>query len=100
MARTVLARRPTGSLSGRRTGPGSGALVREVDETVPDGLRVDEAHGFLFADRTEEALTGPEHHREDDQAQLVDEVVLEERAPETDNWRRRLSPLPARASLS
>ena len=38
--------------------------------------------GF-FSLTSEEALAGPEHHREDDLAQLIDQVVLQKRAPET-----------------
>jgi hypothetical protein len=38
--------------------------------------------GFLFADLAEEALTGPEHGRGNLQPQLVDEVVLDQRAQE------------------
>ena len=43
---------------------------------------IDEAHGLLVAGLAEEALAGPEHDREDDQPQLVDQVVLDQRAPE------------------
>ena len=36
----------------------------------------------MVAGLAEEAFAGPEHDREDDQPQLVDQVVLDERAPE------------------
>ena len=57
-------------------------LVGEEGETVTDGLGVDEAHGFLVAGLAEEALARPEYDREDDQPQLVDQVVLDQRASE------------------
>src|SRR6266511_3896108 len=57
-------------------------LVGEVGDIAPDGLGVDQAHGFLVAGLAEEALAGPEHDREDLQPQLVDEVVLHQRAQE------------------
>src|SRR5947209_699006 len=57
-------------------------LVGEEDEPVTDGLGVDEAHGFLVAGLPEEAPAVPEHDREDDQPQLIDQVVLDQRAPE------------------
>src|SRR5215218_9922582 len=56
--------------------------VGEEDEALTDGLGVDEAHGLLVAGLVEEALAGPEHDREDDQAQFVDQVMLDQRAPE------------------
>jgi hypothetical protein len=52
-------------------------LVGEEGEAVPDDLCIDEAHGFLVAGLTEEAFARPEHDREDDQPQLVDQVVLD-----------------------
>jgi hypothetical protein len=55
-------------------------LVGEVGEVVTDRLGVDEAHGLLVAGLAEEALAGPEHDREDLQPQLVDQVVLQQRA--------------------
>jgi RNA polymerase sigma-70 factor (ECF subfamily) len=57
-------------------------LVGEEGEAVTDGPGVDEAHGLLVAVLAEEALASAEHNREDDQPQLVDQVVLDERAPE------------------
>src|SRR5439155_20233439 len=60
----------------------SDGLVGEVGDVALDGLGVDEAHGFLVGGLAEEALAGPEHHREDLQPQLVDEVVLHHRAYE------------------
>ena len=57
-------------------------LVGEEGEAVTDGLGVDEAHWFLVAGLAEEALAGPEHDREDEQPQLVNQVVLDQRAPE------------------
>ena len=56
--------------------------VGEVGEALTDGLGVEEAHGLLVAGLAEEALAGTEHDREDDQPQLVDQVVLDQRAPE------------------
>ena len=52
-------------------------LVGEEGEAVTDCLGIDEAHGFLVAGLAEEALASPEHDREDDQPQLVDQVVLD-----------------------
>ena len=60
----------------------SDELVGEVGDTLAECLAVDEAHGFLVARLAEEALAGPEHDREDLQSQLVDEVVLDQRAQE------------------
>src|SRR5262249_83124 len=57
-------------------------LVGEVGNTVTEDLGVDAVHGFLVAGLAEEALAGPEHEREDLQPQLVDEVVLDQRAQE------------------
>jgi hypothetical protein len=54
----------------------SDRLVGKEGDAVTDGLRVDEAHGFLVAGLAEEALAGPEHDGVDHQPQLVDEVVL------------------------
>ncbi len=59
-----------------------GELVGEEGEAVTDDPGIDEAHGLHAAGLTEEALTAPEHNREDDQPQLVDEVMLDQRAPE------------------
>src|SRR5258708_5510186 len=60
----------------------SDELVGEEGEAVTDGLGIDEAHGFLVAGLAEEALAGTEQDRVDDQPQLVDEVVLDQRALE------------------
>src|SRR5437868_12195287 len=57
-------------------------LVGEVHEAVTDGLVAGEAHGFRAAVLAEEALAGAEDDREYDQSQLVDQVVLDQRAPE------------------
>src|SRR4051794_3478868 len=57
-------------------------LVAEENEAVADGLGLDEAHGRLVAGLAEQALASPEHDREDDEPHLVDEVVLDEGAPE------------------
>src|SRR4051794_6872390 len=59
-----------------------GERVGEEDGAVTEGLGVDEAHRLLVAGLVEEALPGPEHDREDDQPQLVDQVMLDERMPE------------------
>jgi len=60
----------------------SDELVGKEGEAVTDDLGVDEAQGFLVAGLAEQALAGPEHDRVDEQPQLVDEVVLDQRAPE------------------
>src|SRR5438093_13483698 len=60
----------------------SDKLVIDEEESVTDGPGVDEAHGLLAGGFAEEALADPEHDREDDQPYLVDEVVLDQRAPE------------------
>jgi hypothetical protein len=52
-------------------------LVGEEDEAVTNGLGIDKAHGLLVAGLAEEALAGPEHDREDDQPQLVDQIMLD-----------------------
>jgi hypothetical protein len=57
-------------------------FVGEEGDAVTDGPGADEAHGFLVAGLAEEALAGPEHDRVDHQPELVDEVVLYQRAPE------------------
>jgi hypothetical protein len=57
-------------------------LVGEKDEAVTNGLGIDEAHGLLVARLAEEALAGPEHDWEDDHPQFVDQVMLDQRAPE------------------
>ena len=51
-------------------------LVGEEGEAVTDGLGAHEAHGLFVAGLAEEALARPEHDREDDQPQLVDQVVF------------------------
>src|SRR4029453_15903032 len=71
----------TPGLFGRRLGLPDD-LVREEDDVALDGLGVDEAHRFLVAGLAEETLAGPEHDREDLQPQLVDQVVLHQRAYE------------------
>src|ERR1700716_4441499 len=57
-------------------------LVGEVCEAVTDGPGVEEAHGLLVAGLPEEALASPEDDRVDHQPQLVDQVVLHQRAHE------------------
>src|SRR5215207_11120686 len=57
-------------------------LVGEEDDVALDGLGVDEAHRFLVARLAEEALARAEHDRIDLQPQLVDQVVLHQRAYE------------------
>jgi hypothetical protein len=57
-------------------------LLGEEDEAANNGLDVDEPHGLLLAGLPEEALARPEHDREDDQPHLVDQVMLDQRAPE------------------
>jgi hypothetical protein len=60
----------------------SDGLVGEEGDAVVECLGVDEAHGFLIAGLAEKALAGPEHNRVDLQPQLVDEVMLYQRAQE------------------
>src|SRR5687768_3767398 len=57
-------------------------LVGEDCDAVTECLVVDEAHGFLVAGLAEEAFASPEHDWEDLQPQLVDEIVLNQRAQE------------------
>jgi len=57
-------------------------LVGEVSDAALEGLGVEEAHGFLVAGLAEQALADPEGDREDLQPQLVDQVVLDQRAYE------------------
>src|SRR5438876_1094468 len=57
-------------------------LVGEVGDAALEGLGVEEAHGFLVAGLAGQALAGPEGDREDLQPQLVDQVVLDQRAYE------------------
>jgi hypothetical protein len=57
-------------------------LVGEVGDAALEGLGVEEAHGFLVAGLAEQALADPEGDREDLQPQLVDQVVLDQRACE------------------
>ena len=52
-------------------------LVSEEGEAVTDGPGIDQAQGFLVARLAEQALAVPEHDREHDEPQLVDQVVLE-----------------------
>src|SRR5437899_11355691 len=60
----------------------SDTLVSEKGDVAIDRLGGYEPHGFLVARLAEEALAGAEHHRVDLQAQLVDEIVLHQRAYE------------------
>src|SRR5215831_14114512 len=57
-------------------------FVGEEGDAVIECLDTGEAHGFLVADPAKEALAVSEHDRVDLQPQLVDEVVLNERAQE------------------
>src|SRR5271154_3356715 len=57
-------------------------LVGEVGDAALEGLGVEEAHGFLVAGLAEQALADPGGGREDLQPQLVDQVVLDQRAYE------------------
>src|SRR5215469_4095379 len=60
----------------------SDGLVGNGDDAVLDGLGVHLAQRLLGADLAEEALAGAEHNREDLQPQLVDQVMLHQRADE------------------
>ncbi len=53
-------------------------LIDEDRHTVADHFRVDQPQRLLVARAVEEAFAGAEDDREDHQAQLVDEVVLDE----------------------
>src|ERR1700678_4189174 len=75
--RTLLEPTKGGGNKGGRLGA-SDDLVGEESEAVTDGLGADEAHRLLVGGPAEEALAGPEHDREDDEAQLVNEVVLDQ----------------------
>src|SRR5580704_15325252 len=57
-------------------------LVGHVDEPVTGGPAAGEAEWLFAARLAEQALAGPDHDGEDEQPQLIDEVVLEQRAPE------------------
>src|SRR5207249_668546 len=58
----------------------SDGLVGEKGQAVTDGAGVDELHVFVAADLAEKARASTEHERVDHHPQLVDEVVLEQRA--------------------
>src|SRR6266566_7623139 len=76
-------RHPSFRNAGAIRRPGvSDNLRGEEGEAVTDGPGVEETQGLLVAGLAEEALASPEHDREDDQPQLVDQVVLDQRAPE------------------
>src|SRR5262249_27686046 len=60
----------------------SHGLIDEEGDAVIEGLGADKAHGLLVAGLAEETLAVPEHDRVDLQPQLVDEVVLHQRAQE------------------
>src|SRR6266568_2381077 len=53
-----------------------------MGKAVPHGLGVDQAQGPLVAGLAEQALARADRNREDGQAQLVDQVVLHQRAHE------------------
>src|SRR5690242_1880532 len=57
-------------------------LVGQAGEAVADRRDADEVHWLLVIGLAEQALTGPEHDREDDQAQLVHQVVVDQRSRE------------------
>src|SRR5437773_3028512 len=59
----------------------SDSLVGEKGQVV-DAPDADEAHRFLVAGFAEDTLACPEDDRVDHQAQLVNQVVLQERVPE------------------
>src|SRR6187200_2375629 len=66
--------------SRRRRGPRSGGcgLVGEHGDTVADELRVEQAQRLLRGSVAEQALALAEQDWEDHQAQLVDEIALEQ----------------------
>jgi hypothetical protein len=55
-------------------------LVREDGEAITDRPRAEEAQGLPVTGLAEETLALPERDREDDEAKLVDRVVLDQRA--------------------
>src|SRR6478672_10898855 len=57
-------------------------LVGEEGEAVTNRPGIDQAHRLPLAGLAEQALALPEDDGEDDQPQLVDEVVLDQRAAE------------------
>ena len=57
-------------------------LVGQGGDARPDGHGVDQAHRLLVAGLAEQPLAGAEHDREDEQPQLVDQVVLDQRPRE------------------
>src|SRR4051812_13347301 len=79
-ARRRRLRQPLGSA--RAAGPLARAVAnRSVDQQrdpVADGPRVDELQALLVARLAEQALALPEHDREHHEAQLVDEVLLDQ----------------------
>src|SRR5215469_2038748 len=72
---------------GNRAGPWmplrvTDGLVGEEGDAAVEGLGVDQAHGLLAACRAEETLACPQYDWEDLQSQLIDQVVLSQRAHE------------------
>ena len=61
----------------------SNGLVSEEDDVVT-GSGAHEPHGLLVTGLCERALTSPEHDGEDNQSQLADQVVLQQRAYKLD----------------
>jgi hypothetical protein len=57
-------------------------LVDEDGDAITDRFRVRKPQALLLAPVAEEALAGPQDDRENHQAQLVDEVVLDQRLHE------------------
>ena len=72
-------------------------LVDEDGDAVTDHLRVGEAQALHLAGLAEQALALPEDHREDHQAKLVDEVVLDQRLHELRRCRGPRCPHPGSA---
>src|SRR6185312_11161773 len=65
-----------------RTSGRSGSCVGGDLDAVADGLRAEQAHRLLLTRLGEQALAASEHDREDHQAQLVHEIVLDQRLHE------------------
>src|SRR3954447_15366838 len=57
----------------------SDGLVGEDGDAMTDGVRGEQPQRLLVCSRAEEPLPGAEYDREDLQAQLVDEVVVDQR---------------------
>lgn len=87
-AKGVVTTEPTGAprslaveVTARRLGV-SDEFISEVDQAVTQRLGVGEAHRFLVAGFAEEAGSSPDCDWKDHEPELVDQVVLHQRAHE------------------